>query len=352
LPLLRYLTKLILIYFDIWYRDVYIIGTGNCAKRAYELFVNNHLLGYKIIAFVSINNDNLADVNNLPLKVLTYDSIIQPNSNKKNTEIIVALSSENIVANMNNINLLQNQYSFVSIIPDISGIPLFGAQVEHFFGNDYLFLRLKNNLARKLNRIIKRLADIVLSLIAIIILSPLFLIISILVARTSGGNVIYKHKRVGKDAQYFSCLKFQTMYKNSKEILEQILSNDEAIRKEWLKDFKLKNDPRVTPLGRILRQTSLDELPQLFNVLFGQMSLVGPRPIIEEEINKYQNDFYYYKLVRPGITGLWQISGRNDVDYAERVRLDVYYIKNWSLWYDFIILFKTINIVLKRSGAY
>ncbi|MCX8515106.1 MAG: undecaprenyl-phosphate galactose phosphotransferase WbaP [Burkholderiales bacterium] len=352
LPLLRYLTKRVLIYLRIWGRDVYIVGTGISAKRAYDLATTNYLLGYKIIGFIAINYDNQVKAVELPLPVLSFEHILQLNLNKNNTEIIVALSSDDIVANMNKINVLQNQYSFVSIIPDISGLPLYGAQVEHFFGNDYLFLRLKNNLGRKFNRLIKRFFDIVLSFIAIVILSPVFLLIGLLVASTSGGKIIYKHQRIGKDGQQFSCLKFQTMYKNSKEILEQILKNDQAMLQEWQKNFKLKNDPRVTSLGKILRQTSLDELPQLFNVLFGQMSLVGPRPIVHEEINKYQSDFYYYKLVRPGITGLWQISGRNDVDYAQRVRLDVYYIKNWSLWYDFIILFKTVHIVLKRSGAY
>ena len=133
---------------------------------------------------------------------------------------------------------------------------------------------------------------------------------------------------------------------------KELLASDETIRLEWERTNKLKNDPRVTMVGKFLRKTSLDELPQLFNVLLGEMSLVGPRPIVKEEALRYADNFYYYNLVRPGITGLWQISGRSDTNYDERIRADVWYVKNWSLWYDFVILLKTAIVVLKRDGAY
>jgi undecaprenyl-phosphate galactose phosphotransferase len=142
------------------------------------------------------------------------------------------------------------------------------------------------------------------------------------------------------------------MYPNSKELLANILATDPQACEEWERDFKLKDDPRVTKIGKFLRKTSLDELPQLFNVLLGEMSLVGPRPIISQEIERYADGFYYYQLVTPGITGLWQVSGRNDIDYTNRVRLDEWYVKNWSLWYDIVILVKTFGVVFKRSGAY
>jgi len=134
--------------------------------------------------------------------------------------------------------------------------------------------------------------------------------------------------------------------------LEQLLESDPRIREEWEKEFKLKNDPRITRVGKFLRKTSLDELPQLFNVLLGQMSLVGPRPIITDEIQKYGEYFKDFAMVTPGITGLWQVSGRNDIDYDERVQLDVWYVRNWSLWLDISILFKTVGVVLGRKGAY
>ena len=139
---------------------------------------------------------------------------------------------------------------------------------------------------------------------------------------------------------------------NSKEVLEQLLENDPSAKEEWDATFKLKNDPRITKIGRFLRRTSLDELPQLFNVLRGEMSLVGPRPIITAELERYNDEVDYYLLSKPGMTGLWQVSGRSDVDYETRVYLDAWYVKNWSMWNDIAILFKTISVVLKKDGAY
>lgn len=139
---------------------------------------------------------------------------------------------------------------------------------------------------------------------------------------------------------------------NSQEVLQQLLDSDSKAREEWERDFKLKNDPRITPVGRFIRKTSLDELPQLFNVLKGQMSLVGPRPIISEELPRYDDNVDYYLMAKPGMTGLWQVSGRNDVDYDTRVYFDSWYVKNWSLWNDIAILFKTVKVVLHRDGAY
>ena len=351
LPVFRYLTKYLLCGLGLWSRDVYIIGTGKTAVNAVNLLSNNKLLGYRIIGLISFDVDQHSKTH-LNIPVISYESILNYSLINSDTEIVVALNSNEIVTHIRQINLLQSHYTFVSIVPDISGLPLYGAEVEHFFGDEQLFLRLQNNLGRRLNRVIKRVADIICASIAIILLSPLLALISVFIIISTKNSVVFRHKRIGKNGDFFYCLKFKTMYNNSQEILTELLANNEKARVEWGKDFKLKNDPRVTPIGKLLRKSSLDELPQLLNVLLGDMSLVGPRPIVEAEISKYKDDFYYYKLVSPGITGLWQISGRNDVDYTNRVRLDVCYIKNWSLWYDFVILLKTIQVVLKRSGAY
>ncbi|HBB4921796.1 TPA: sugar transferase, partial [Escherichia coli] len=163
---------------------------------------------------------------------------------------------------------------------------------------------------------------------------------------------IYSHERIGKGGKIFKCLKFRSMVTNSKEVLEDLLSKDIQAKQEWEATFKLKNDPRITKIGHFLRRTSLDELPQLFNVLKGEMSLVGPRPIITAELEKYNDEVAYYLLSKPGMTGLWQVSGRSDVDYETRVYLDTWYVKNWSMWNDIAILFKTIGVVLKKDGAY
>ena len=142
------------------------------------------------------------------------------------------------------------------------------------------------------------------------------------------------------------------MVVDAEQRLHQLLASNPALQAEWEQDHKLKNDPRISTVGHFLRRTSLDELPQLFNVIRGEMSLVGPRPIVQGELVKYGADVDYFLMVRPGITGLWQVSGRNDVDYEQRVYLDTWYVKNWSLWYDIAILFKTVRVVLRRDGAY
>ena len=214
-----------------------------------------------------------------------------------------------------------------------------------------MILRVNNNLAKRTSRFLKRAFDIVGARSIIIALSPALLILGYLVSR-DGGNPIYGHERVGLNGRKFKCLKFRSMVINSKEVLEEVLRTDPVARAEWDKDFKLKNDPRITKVGHFIRKTSLDELPQLWNVVRGDMSLVGPRPVIEDELSRYAGDVDYYLMAKPGMTGLWQVSGRNDVDYETRVYFDSWYVKNWSLWNDIAILFKTVGVVLKRDGAY
>ena len=214
-----------------------------------------------------------------------------------------------------------------------------------------MLLRINNNLAKRSSRFLKRTMDILGSILIVIGLSPVLLTLYFAIKK-DGGNAIYGHPRIGRNGKIFKCLKFRSMVVNSKEVLEELLKNSPEARAEWEKDFKLKNDPRITKIGAFIRKTSLDELPQLFNVLKGEMSLVGPRPIVKEELERYEEDVDYYLMAKPGMTGLWQVSGRNDVDYDTRVYFDAWYVKNWSLWNDIAILFKTINVVLNRHGAY
>ena len=165
--------------------------------------------------------------------------------------------------------------------------------------------------------------------------------------------MFFVHNRIGKNGKIIPTLKFRSMYSDAKERLEKLLKENEEIREEWEKDFKLKDDPRVTKIGAILRKTSLDELPQIFNVLKGEMNFVGPRPVLQEELDKYyKDDAEYYFMVKPGITGLWQVSGRSNTNYDFRVATDKWYVTNWSLWLDIVILLKTVKVVLFREGAY
>lgn len=197
----------------------------------------------------------------------------------------------------------------------------------------------------------KRLFDIVFGAALIIFLAPLMLIIAALV-KLDGGPVLYGHRRVGANGQSFRCWKFRSMLVNADKVLADMLRADPEARAQWQRDFKLKSDPRITRIGQFLRTTSLDELPQLFNVMAGDMSLIGPRPIVVEEIERYGDAFRHYCACRPGMTGLWQVSGRNGVDYVRRVKFDEQYATSWSFLLDFVVLCRTVVVVTQRSGAY
>ncbi|MDO9002129.1 MAG: sugar transferase [Aquabacterium sp.] len=196
-----------------------------------------------------------------------------------------------------------------------------------------------------------RLLNQLCAAILIVLTSPIMLMVAWLIWRKDGRPVLFGHYRVGQDGQLFKCLKFRSMVLNASEILEELLRTNAEARKEWERDQKLNDDPRITPVGRFLRKTSLDELPQLFNVLRGDMSLVGPRPITLAELEKYGEVRWHYLHVRPGMTGLWQVSGRSDTTYEERVELDRTYIEKHTLWHDAVILVKTILVVLGKGGA-
>ncbi|MGF6696552.1 Undecaprenyl-phosphate galactose phosphotransferase WbaP [Paraburkholderia sp. MM5496-R1] len=198
---------------------------------------------------------------------------------------------------------------------------------------------------------VKRTMDVCGASVLLILLFPVLLIIALAVM-SDHGSAVYGHPRIGRGGRTFKCLKFRSMVKNSDEVLAKLLATDPQARAEWDRDFKLKNDIRVTPIGRILRKTSLDELPQLWNVLRGDMSLVGPRPIVQKELVRYGRDVRYYLALKPGMTGLWQVSGRNDVDYPTRVSLDVKYAMNRSLTFDMSILLRTVKVVFAKDGAY
>ncbi|MCQ2613232.1 MAG: undecaprenyl-phosphate galactose phosphotransferase WbaP [Treponemataceae bacterium] len=207
-------------------------------------------------------------------------------------------------------------------------------------------------LSFKANLILKRIIDIGIILFFSPFILPVFLVLMFLTKVTSKGPIFYGHKRVGKNGKEFKCWKFRSMGIDSAERLEEILATDPVRRAEWEKDRKFSDDPRVTKFGRILRKTSLDELPQLINVLTGEMSLVGPRPVTEPELVKYGEYKDYVLSVTPGLSGMWQVSGRSDTAYEERVSLDTFYINNWSIWMDIWILIKTVWVVLNHKGAY
>lgn len=197
---------------------------------------------------------------------------------------------------------------------------------------------------------VKRTVDVALALVALVAFGPLMIVLALLIRRDNG-PALFRQERIGFRRHCFQCLKFRTMVADADEVLQRTLESDPAAREEWEARRKLRNDPRVTPVGRFLRSTSLDELPQIFNVLAGDMSLVGPRPIVEAEVGRYGPLFFYYTECKPGVTGLWQVSGRSDVSYAKRVRLDETYFHDRSILSDVIILCRTPAAVISRQGA-
>lgn len=209
-----------------------------------------------------------------------------------------------------------------------------------------------HNLTRKVNIFTKRLIDLLLIIVSAPLVFPVMLVLALLVKTTSKGPIFYRHKRVGKSGKEIKCWKFRSMYVNSQEMLEEILRTDPARKEEWERDRKFIDDPRVTKFGKFLRKTSLDELPQLINILIGEMSFVGPRPVTEEELEKYGENAAFILSVTPGLSGMWQISGRSDTGYEERIYLDKFYIQNWSIWLDIWILIRTVWVVINGKGAY
>lgn len=193
--------------------------------------------------------------------------------------------------------------------------------------------------------------DVTVALVALVLAAPVMLVVAILIWVTDGGPAVFSHTRVGFNGRRFACYKFRTMVANSQQVLADYLANNPEAAKEWEQNWKFKNDPRITFLGRILRKSSLDELPQLINVLRGEMSCVGPRPVVPDELQRYGACAAEYLQARPGLTGLWQVTGRDAVDYASRVSIDSRYIRNWSVWADVVILVRTVFAVMKFDHA-
>jgi len=249
------------------------------------------------------------------------------------------------------IGALRRRGIAIGLVPVLPGMPVTGFRQHYFLGHDLAMMVSKSNLTAPLNRLLKSLFDQIVAATLIVLFSPLLVGLTFLVRR-DGGPALFRHRRVGAGGRMFDCIKFRTMVVDADQQLRHVLETDPRAAAEWAADRKLTQDPRVTRIGLFLRRSSLDELPQLINVLRGEMSLVGPRPIVTAEVERYGCDIDYYYAAKPGLTGLWQVSGRNDTGYACRISLDVWYVRNWALWHDVAILFKTIPAVFLRRGAH
>lgn len=351
LSIARYVIKKFLISINIWQIPVVIIGAGQTAQLLIDAFTQDVGLGYKVIGLIEDNPEQAKIFSGIPV-IGGFEKAVDSICKTGVQNVIIAAPGIKREQLVKLVYQLQTCVKNITFVPDLFGIPVGSLELETLFDEKAVLLKVRNNLARYYNRLLKQLFDIIATILGGIFAIPLVVVIAVLIYFDSPGPVVFAHKRIGKDGVSFNCYKFRTMCCDAQEVLTRYLADNLEAKKEWERDFKLKNDPRVTRIGSFLRKTSLDELPQLFNVLKGEMSLVGPRPIVKEEIAKYGEYIQDYYLVRPGLTGLWQVSGRNDVDYANRVQMDSWYVQNWSLSLDIVMLLKTIKVVIRRDGAY
>lgn len=349
LILMRAVTRRMLKRLKLWIRPTVIIGVGTNAADAALALKSQPELGLKVVGFVS-NEDNLNDNPETQPRLQKHQ--LEALAGQIGVQWVIALEhSESEQREQWLRTLAQWGAPDISVIPAMRGIPLHGTDISHFFSHEVAMLRMRNNLRRWPARLTKRVFDTLLALVLLVLMCPVMFVIACLIRR-DGGPALFAHPRVGKSGKVFNCYKFRTMVVDAERQLELFLQTEPELRSQWENERKLKKDPRVNGFGNFLRTRSLDELPQLINVIRGEMSLVGPRPVVAAELPQYGDEIGYYLMVRPGMTGLWQVSGRSDLDFVKRVYLDTWYVKNWSLWYDQIILFKTITVVFFRAGAY
>ncbi|AEM47352.1 Undecaprenyl-phosphate galactose phosphotransferase, WbaP [Acidithiobacillus ferrivorans SS3] len=354
LPLLRMVMHAVISRNRHWQRTYVLLGDGANAAEAARAFASEPSLGYRLQtillpAGVGEGGSGLpADVPRIPLGVDPLQTIAQLG----NPHVVLALEMDQWQRMEELVWTLGLHYPNLSVAPPLRGLPLFGMETLHFFSHEVFILRGRDNLARPGPRVVKRLFDLFATSILLLLLSPLLLALIWRIRRDDGGPAFFVQERVGRGGRAFRCYKFRSMVLDAESRLLDFLSEHPETRAEYERNFKLREDPRVTRIGRFLRGGSLDELPQLFNVFKGEMSLVGPRPLLARELDRYGEGIFLYQQVRPGITGLWQTSGRSETTFAERASLDVWYVKNWSLWYDIVILLRTVKVVFWRDGAY
>jgi exopolysaccharide biosynthesis polyprenyl glycosylphosphotransferase len=324
---LRFFLKLLLYRVLDWRRESCLLGSRDERERQLIASLNNEWYsGYKIVRQIDRNeNVGALDVCFVPIWQADEDTV-------KNVKAVARK---------------------LILIADISGLSFMDTEIKTFLSENIGLITSSNGLLSPQKVAFKRAFDVMFSLFCTIVFSPIFLLIAVAIKFDSKGAVFFRHKRCGKAMSEFYMLKFRTMRPNGDEILKEYLEQNPEARRDLVERNKLKNDPRITRIGKILRKTSLDELPQLINVIKGEMSVVGPRPDTTEAVKNFYHDYKgIYAKVKPGITGLWQVSGRSEIDYQKRVRIDYLYVLNWSLWLDVVIILKTFKTILSGKGAY
>ena len=355
LPALRHVTRVALHRAGLWKRCAALIGDGPQAQSSYLALKRSLSLGLDIQWLVTLNGSAKVASEFASLKRICASSALDAAPLVRAAgcdQAIIAAGDIGHSAFPELVKGLHESDIEFGFVPSLGGMPLANITTNVLFGRNILFFQVNDNLRRRPLKLFKRLFDIVVSAILLVVLSPLFLVVFILIKREDGGPATYLHRRVGREGREFNCIKFRTMVFDADEHLQRWKETNAILYEEFLKSHKLKGDPRVTPIGRWLRRTSLDELPQLLNVLRGDMSLVGPRPVVQRELEEfYESAARLYMSVRPGMTGMWQVSGRSQTSYAERIAYDEWYILNWSIWYDIVVLAQTVMVVILGQGA-
>jgi Undecaprenyl-phosphate galactose phosphotransferase WbaP len=328
-----------LMQLGLWELPVVIIGEGPTSLAAEAALQSDRSLGYKIVG--RINPATVMSANTTPR--------LWPVLNRYGAHrFVLAMDGEREILSGVIDCAVRERVPF-AIVPQSYAFPTFSCETTRFFSHDAMLLSFHDGLSRQWLTFTKSVMDVVLALLLLIMASPIFVLVAL--TNRDGGPVFFAHRRVGARGRAFHCLKFRTMVVDADKRLHEALAADPALATEWAATHKLANDPRITKVGRFLRRTSLDELPQLINVLRREMSLVGPRPIVESEVAYYGDNIAHYYGTRPGLTGLWQVSGRSKTSYARRVQLDVWYVNNWTVWLDIAVLLKTFRAVVSRDGA-
>ena len=325
-----------------WEIRTLVIGSGATAHDAKAALASETQLGYRIVGQVRNLAEQLRDAQGSWTRLCNWHNA---------DFVLIALDGVELQSSADLLTNLTRERVPFAISPPLRGVPLLGMEAQYFFNHDVMLLTRCNRLEEAFPRFLKRAFDVVVSGTALLALAPLFITVALMVRR-DGGAAFYSDERIGADGRLFGCMKFRSMIVNAKQVLDQYLVGNPEAAEEWRRDQKLRHDPRITKIGTFIRKTSVDELPQLWNVLKGDMSLVGPRPMMANQAEMYGADVTLYQQVRPGITGLWQVSGRNELSFEKRVELDRWYVSNWTLWHDIAILFKTVPVLLFRKGAY
>lgn len=339
----RNLARVLLAGNSWWGVRAMLIGSRQDAARLAETVALKPRSGLRVAALVDAWEEEGGD---LPARLQQASS----SARGKGISYVIIIRPQSLKVDLSRVSRAMAGCRHVLMIPDPDTFLTHGVRACDVGGS--LGIEVPQRLLHTIPKLLKRAFDVVVTGALLLVSLPLFLLVGLAIRLSSAGPIFYGHFRHGKNGDLFRAWKFRTMYVNGDEILERHLLENSEARKEWLAEHKLKSDPRVTGIGRLLRRYSLDELPQLINVFFGEMSLVGPRPIVPNEVEKYGVSFEVCTRVRPGITGLWQVSGRNDLAFSQRIRLNEYYINNWSLWLDFYILAKTGGVVMSGEGAY